>query len=217
MKLIVLLLGPTIMILIGLTIFQNVPLTFLLFYSWLCLVPLISYKRNGKSLFTRKIPNSTGSIVTGLLSGIIFSTLILGTVSLLIEYLFDIAQLQHLLEKWGFSGKGLIWLILVLIVINPVLEELYWREYMFTRLTSTVGTTMSILICAFAYSLYHFLSLVPMFNWPLNVISALPVFLAGIIWGSFRLRFQSIVAPIISHILADAGIMLVYILHLTEK
>ena len=40
-KLTTLLVGPTIMIYLGLIVFKNVPITFLLFYGWLLAVPLI--------------------------------------------------------------------------------------------------------------------------------------------------------------------------------
>jgi membrane protease YdiL (CAAX protease family) len=207
-------LGPTVMILIGLTILGSVPLTFVLFYGWLLLVPMISNKGLHRSGIIMVNTNKRKSIIIGLVSGVAFGVLILGAVRLLIEFIFDLTHLQQLLVEWGFTGKGLIGLILILIVVNPVLEELYWREFMFKRLHVNLGTALSIIISSVGYSLYHFLSLIPMFNWPLNVISVLPVFLVGIIWGFFRARLKSILAPILSHILADAGIMLVFIFYI---
>jgi membrane protease YdiL (CAAX protease family) len=39
----------------------------------------------------------------------------------------------------------------------------------------------------------------------------IPVFLAGMIWGYMRSTSNSVAGSIVSHILADAGIMAVYV------
>ena len=83
---------------------------------------------------------------------------------------------------------------LLLLLIGPTFGEL----------KSKVGATTSITLTAFFYSLYHLLSVYFIFSFPFNL-------LAGLMWGYFRYKLKSIVAPIISHVLADLGIMLVYI------
>lgn len=79
------------------------------------------------------------------------------------------------------------------------------------ELESKLGATTSITITAFFYSLYHLLSVYFIFSFPFNLLAVLPVFLAGLMWGFFRYKLKSIIAPIISHVIADLGIMLVYI------
>ncbi|MFI8714073.1 CPBP family intramembrane glutamic endopeptidase [Brevibacillus brevis] len=64
------------------------------------------------------------------------------------------------------------------------------------------------------YSLYHFLSIIPLFSWPYNIAMILPVFLAGMIWGYMRDKSNSLMGSIVSHILADSGIMAVYLVFL---
>jgi membrane protease YdiL (CAAX protease family) len=63
--------------------------------------------------------------------------------------------------------------------------------------------------------LYHFLSVIPLFAWPYNVFMVVPVFAAGLIWGYMRARSDAVAGGIVSHILADGGIMAVYLLFLT--
>lgn len=206
-----LLVGPTIMIYIGLIICKSVLITFALFYGWLLFVPLFSSTRNKQQKLTLQKYFSRQSIVVGLISGVISLLAIYGAVSLLKDTVFDLSALQQILMDWNFTGDKVIWLVLVLIFINPFLEELYWRNFMYIHLESKFSIARTLIITSFFYSLYHLVSLIYIFTFPFNFIAVIPVFLAGLFWGYFRFKLQSITAPIISHILADLGIMLVYL------
>jgi uncharacterized protein len=207
MKYFLYLMGPTFMILLGLQVFGSVMITFLLFYGWLLAVPLLKKEVDSIGL-TRK--NLRKSIGFGLSSGFLFFLFIFGGLFWLHQYFIDLEHLQSLLEKWGFSGKGIIGLTFVLLVINPILEEVYWRGFMHQKLKTEMKTIHAIWITSFFYTLYHFLSVIPMFQWPLNVIAVLPVFAAGILWGYLREKTGSIYGTIISHMLSDLGILCVY-------
>ena len=66
----------------------------------------------------------------------------------------------------------------------------------------------TIFITSFFYSIYHLIPLLFMFELPYSLIGTIAVFSAGLLWGYFRLTFNSLVAPIISHALSDLGIIL---------
>ncbi|RDI45451.1 CPBP family intramembrane glutamic endopeptidase [Falsibacillus pallidus] len=209
LKTIILLLGPTLMIFIGLNLAGNILLTFSLFYGWLFLVPFLNRKISSEN---KLVPSKKKSAAAGIISGILCMLLIFGSCSIFLNTLFDVENLRNVLNKWDFSGRNAAWLVLILIFINPFLEENYWRSYMMEKLKNKAGSGIAILITSAFYSLYHLLSLLPMMEWPYNFIAVLPVFAAGLLWGYFRNRYQSLIAPIISHILADFGIMLVYLI-----
>lgn len=206
-KLLLLLLGPTIMIFWGLVTFKSVPITFILFYGWLLLFSIYNLRKRHQ----RKLKVNTKSILVGFISGLICLSAIYGTVYFLKSSVFNLPELRELLIEWNFTGANVFWLVLILIFVNPILEEIYWREVMYGELESKLGATTSITITAFFYSLYHLLSVYFIFSFPFNLLAVLPVFLAGLMWGFFRYKLKSIIAPIISHVIADLGIMLVYI------
>jgi uncharacterized protein len=210
-KLTLLLVGPTIMICLGLIMFKSVPITFILFYSWLLIVPLLLYIGNKSLRLDLKKHFNLQSFTVGLISGLICLGAIYGAVALLHNLVFDLGELKQVLVEWNFTGSILFWLIIFLIFINPVLEELYWREVMYMRLIERVGAVPTIMITSFFYSLYHLVPLFSIFVFPFNFIAVIPVFMAGLMWGYFRYKLKSISASIISHILADVGIMLVYL------
>lgn len=207
-KQLILLIGPTIMIILGLVLIKNIAITFLLFYGWLLVVPiLVSYRRKTR---TRLIfPQPKYSMTVGILSGIICLIAIYSFAYLLQSIVIDQEGLEVALVQWDFTGAKVIFLVLFLIFINPLLEEFYWRRFMYDRLLHRLGSKLTIIITAFFYALYHFVVVMPIFHIP--VFATLMVFLAGIMWGIFRSKFHTIVPSIVSHSIADLGIMLVYL------
>lgn len=214
MKTLIYLIGPTFMIYIGLALLKSVPYTFLLFYSWLLFIPLITYLQNNEiKTIIQCLRNGLlfKSIYLGVTSGVLSLLVIFISVSFAQSHIFEIDQLKDLLMKWQFSGSSVWGLIIVLLFINPFLEELYWREFMHVKLVSHYSGVKTILITSFFYSLYHLIPLLFMFELPYSLIGTLAVFSAGLLWGYFRLTFNSLVAPIISHAFSDLGIILIYL------
>lgn len=112
--------------------------------------------------------------------------------------------------EWGFSGAGEIGLVLVLLLANAILEEVYWRGYMFNRLRKKGTAFSAIGLTAFFYTLYHLLSIIPIFTASFSFAAVIPVLIAGLFWGYIREKTGSIAATIIGHGLADLGIVCVY-------
>ncbi|WP_391202803.1 CPBP family intramembrane glutamic endopeptidase [Psychrobacillus sp. L4] len=210
LKQIILLIGPTIMIFIGLSLLHNVLVTFFLFYGWLLFIPLIIINWNKENSNRILIPLSKKVTIVGVVSGLICLIAIYSFVSIFQSSVLEIPQLKLLLAEWGFSGKKVLLLVLVLALINPILEEFYWREFMYSRLLAKIGNVTAIMITSIFYSLYHLIVVMEIFSFPFNALAVVPVFLAGIMWAIFRYKLKSIATSIISHCLADIGIMLVY-------
>lgn len=214
MKTIIYLIGPSVLIYIGLALLESVPYTFLLFYSWLFFIPLVTYlRKNEIKTIIQCLRNGITfkSIYLGVASGVLSLIVIFISVSFAQHHIFEIDQLKDLLIKWQFSGTSVGGLIFVLLIINPFLEEMYWREFMHVKLLSQYSGVKTILITSFFYSLYHLIPLGFMFEIPYSLIGTIAVFSAGLLWGYFRLIFKSLVAPIISHAFSDLGIILIYL------
>ncbi|KGX85929.1 CPBP family intramembrane glutamic endopeptidase [Pontibacillus marinus] len=211
-----LLFGPTLMIFLGLQVMSSVPLTFTLFYGWLLCVPFLERTLKKNETFCSAtsymgFKQNSQSLKVGIWSGIIAFISIFGGLAWLQRYVIDVDDLLVLLKEWGFTGNIVLWLILILVVINPILEELYWRGFMHQKLSSRFNTYVVFLLTTTFYSLYHLLSVIPMFEWPWNVFSVIPVFLAGLFWSYMRQKWNTIIGGIVSHVLADLGIIFVYL------
>ena len=204
MKMFIRLIGPTAVMFVGLTLIGNVPLTFLLFYAWLLGVPLID------NAFPKgRFKAEKRDILLGIGSGVLFFLFIFVGMRYLHVYLLDVGKLRVLLLEWGFSGPGEIWLVLVFLFVNPVLEEIYWRGYMYDKLRVN-GKAVAIWVSAIFYALYHLLTVNELFTGGFSLLAVIPVLMAGLFWGYLRERTGSITATIIGHGLADLGILFVY-------
>ncbi|MEQ6389542.1 type II CAAX endopeptidase family protein [Bacillaceae bacterium S4-13-58] len=202
--------GPTILLWIGLVILQNLVLTFILFYGWLLILPLLS-KVPIKSYFKGK---SLRTWFMGLGIGIGFFLFVYVGLALLKKDGINLSQMNEILHDWGFIGKTKWWLILFLVFLNPILEELYWRGDMQNRLFGKYNLLQTSLITSSFYSLYHLIPLMFLFAFPFSVIMVIPVFLAGIFWSFYSQKSGTIVGSIVSHSLADLAIIIAYLYYL---
>lgn len=199
------LIGPAVMIFIGLQLMGNVVVTFFLFYSWLFAVPILD-----KAFPKDRLKMTKPALLIGILSGLLFFVFIFGGLSWLHHYLLDVEELRLLLVDWGFIGPGEIALVLVLLILNPILEEVYWRGYMYEKLRRKRSALYTISLTSVFYTLYHVLSVIHIFEGGYALVAVIPVFIAGLFWGYIREKTTSITAAIMGHFLADLGIMCVY-------
>ncbi|MEK8130391.1 CPBP family intramembrane glutamic endopeptidase [Paenibacillus filicis] len=211
--------GPTVMLGIGLQELGSVPLGCLLFYLWLAGLPLADRLLLQRHTWIEAVKYwglryNRSDTLAGAALGLVILAVILGAASSLWMYLFDPFNLRVLLANWGFSGSGRPLLIVVLIVLNPVLEELYWRGYVLQELKRKMSSLAAIGVSSLFYTVYHLLLVVPIFKPPFGWLAGLAVFGAGLVWGWMRVRSGSLLGAILCHLLADAGIMIVYGLYI---
>jgi len=212
-------LAPTVLVAIGLHVAHRVTLTFTLFFIWLAIVPLIDHLVIQKQSLSRVVGvwGLTGTIqqaLIGLGLGIFFTLAILIGAYYMHDMLFDIEHLRSWLEQWHFTGNQSVLLFVVLVLLNPILEEIYWRAYLPSRTGQTPGSFRNLLLASLWFTAYHLVVIIPIFNWPFNVLAALSIYAAGLLWGWIRDRSHSLLAPILSHMLADLGIVIIYMLYI---
>jgi membrane protease YdiL (CAAX protease family) len=95
---------------------------------------------------------------------------------------------------------------LYLTLVNPALEELYWR--------GALGSPNPLpQLSDFLYAGYHFFVLFPFVSLPWILPSLLVLALAGWFWRLISWRTGSLLPAILSHALADASILAVLALH----
>jgi membrane protease YdiL (CAAX protease family) len=202
---------------IGLNIFNNVAITFLMFHFGICvLIPWIDLAII-KRLSIKEIMGLIGfrnfrkNIGWGALLGVVFLLSIYSFFVILANRLIDAASIRNLLMKWNVQDQYLFSLLFIMIFANSVLEEIYWRGYIFARLKANTGFFGTILLTSLFYASYHLITTGNLFSLQYGILLTTAVFLAGVFWGIVRYKSDSIWIPIISHMLADLGIMMVYL------
>lgn len=210
------LLAP-ISIFFGLIVIGNVPLTFLLFHGCVCsLIPLLDLKvrqnQSWKILFrTLGFQHFDRFVWPGMGLGLLFAGVIYGIISGFQPVFLDLEQTRNLLHRWHFSNDQLFLYLFIMIFANSILEEIYWRGYIFHRLENQVSEKLQILLTALFYCSYHLITTSNLFSLGAGLLFTAVIFCTGLFWGWLRQKTASIYIPMISHLLADLGIMLIYI------
>lgn len=205
----------------GLVLLNNTLLTFILFHGVICLcIPLIDYLLIQKKSIHNYLKdigliNLKNTILASLLTGLIFGGSIFAFFSILQQYVMDLNQTQYVIDSWNIQNKYLIPFILMMIAGNSILEEIYWRGYLFKKLLDKTTTSKTIILSSIFYTSYHYITTTHLFSILYGIIFTCVIFLIGLFWGYIRYKYHSLYFSIISHLMADLGIMLIYIKYFT--
>lgn len=106
-------------------------------------------------------------------------------------------ELPDLLQRWGLTG-GAVWVFaLYSVTLHPVLEEAFWRGMLPDHLLSDA-----------LFAGFHLLVLAPLIHvfWLPVVFGVLVV--ASSIWRHFARETQGLWIPVVTHAIADLGVLL---------
>lgn len=157
----------------------------------------------------------------GLVLGGAFGLLILGAI---------LGIYYGVLEPAGFFGdaikneiKGKLhgfgiahtfqYLVLALFycVVHSLLEEYYWRWFVFRALRQRLSLAPAAIISGLGFMAHHVLVLGKYFGWdsPATYLFSLGVAIGGGIWACLYDRTKSLLGPWLSHALVDAAIFII--------
>jgi uncharacterized protein len=96
-------------------------------------------------------------------------------------------------------------------LIHSLLEEYYWRWFVFGRLRRHVSIGWAILLSSLAFAAHHVVLLTTYFGWfsPWAWLFSVSVVVGGAFWAWLYQRSGSLYGPWISHLLIDAAIFLI--------
>jgi CAAX protease family protein len=122
-------------------------------------------------------------------------------------------ELQAKVKDFGLaSPTGFILLATFYSVIHSLLEEYYWRWFVFGELRRLIAPSPAIVISGLAFMAHH--TVVLWVYFPSDFFTAvvpfsLGVAIGGMVWAWLYQRTESIVAPWLSHLMIDTAIMIV--------
>ncbi len=107
------------------------------------------------------------------------------------------------------TPAGFLLLALFYSAVHSLLEEYYWRWFLFGRLRRRMPAAAAIAASALAFTAHHVLVIGEFAGGygPLTWLFALTVTAAGIFWAWLYERTGTLGGPWLSHALADAGLM----------
>jgi CAAX protease family protein len=107
---------------------------------------------------------------------------------------------------WAYAMLGLFYSAL-----HSLLEEYYWRWFVFRQLDGLTSANMAIVISSLGFMTHHVVVLASFFGWlsPLTWIFSFCVALGGAFWAWLYRRSGSLLPAWLSHALVDAAIFLI--------
>ncbi|MED4581779.1 type II CAAX endopeptidase family protein [Brevibacillus choshinensis] len=203
--------GATLSVFYGLVEKQSLFVTFVCFHVVVCLcIPLLhgwweGTLRQSWLLAWGKIERR------GTIFGFMFGTLLFaGAITgfwLLLQTDGRADTIRRILESWDLNRRWIWWFSLYLVVLNSLLEELFWRGFVLQRFKSAISRPVAVILTSFFYSLYHLVVSTVLFGLKWGVLITLLVFLVGIVWGWMKGKFPSVYPTWFSHMLADLGLV----------
>jgi len=156
----------------------------------------------------------------GLLEGIGFGALVLAGMLLIYHLWLEPdgllepagVAIRDVLRRFGmdtptrFLGLGVF-----ISLLHSLLEEYYWRWFVFGGLRRLTSLWPAILISSLGFMAHHVLLLGKYFDGlsPATALFSLAVAVGGAVWAWVYHRSDSLLGPWLSHLLVDAGIFLV--------
>jgi membrane protease YdiL (CAAX protease family) len=94
-------------------------------------------------------------------------------------------------------------------LVHSLLEEYYWRWFVFSRLRARIPNAAAIVVSALAFMAYHVIDLAAFFPgkfWALVAPLSACIAVGGMVWAWLYGRTGSIYAPWVSHLVIDVAI-----------
>jgi membrane protease YdiL (CAAX protease family) len=93
-------------------------------------------------------------------------------------------------------------------LVHSLLEEYYWRWFVFGRLRNLTPLSAAIAISSVGFAAHHVLVLAKYFGWgsPATWLFSAGVAVGGVVWAIVYQRSKSLLGPWLSHLLVDAAI-----------
>jgi membrane protease YdiL (CAAX protease family) len=122
------------------------------------------------------------------------------------------ARVGRTLEDFRIAGPaGYLAMAAALSIVHSLLEELYWRGFVFARLAAALPAAPAAALASLAFASHHLIVvaryLPPGRFWTLAVPATAAVGLAGAHWCALFRRTGALLAPWLSHLLVDAAVM----------
>ncbi len=188
---------PYISIFIGIYIFTNAWIAILLYHFGIVLFLILDRKRD---------------LLKNILSGwnppvIVISILVFalsGPVIFLFWPYMNLGQIDLKISLINLSLHGLSFYLFVLYfsLIQPLMEELFWRSYLGSNLKYPSWQD-------FAFGGYHILVLIMFIKLPWVILSFLVLCIVAWIWRRATNHFGGVVVPLLSHAAGDMSIIVV--------
>ncbi|MEM8545128.1 MAG: type II CAAX endopeptidase family protein [Cyanobacteria bacterium P01_H01_bin.119] len=174
---------------------------------WILLLPVVWFLRVERRRLTLQKPTQAEGY-SGLGLGVAMMGIILGAYWFAGRSLIDAATVQGTAEPLGLLGPIRFGAFAAYFTfVNAFVEEYVWRWFVYRQCARLLSGFAAVGLSAVCFTLHHIIALQGYVgNVWVTVIGSAGVFLAGLVWSICYLKYRSLWAGYISHLLADLAI-----------
>ena len=97
-----------------------------------------------------------------------------------------------------------------LIFVNALVEEYFWRWFVFSRCEEVVSSKAAVLLSALLFTAHHTIGLAAFaVGWQTVLVGSLGVFVAGAVWSEIYRRDRAVWSNYVSHAIAVIALQIV--------
>ena len=148
-------------------------------------------------------------LITGLCLGTATFCILLGAYSLLGPYLDLSAVPAALAQNGGINKDNFLFVSLYIAFCNSILEEFFFRNFVFLGLLEQHRKLLAFLFSAGAFAVYHAGMLITMIPFGLFLLTLFALFGCGLLFNALNYRSKRIWASWFVHIGANLAINLI--------
>lgn len=171
------------------------------------ILPLVYtlYDKNIRLKDIFKIKSRKDMIFSVLLGAIIYIG-ILGVYFSLKNFI-NLQDIMEILDKnVKVNRNNFLYIAIYISFINSLLEEFFFRGFIFLNLKKLIGRNISYLISGIAFSIYHVAIMGNWFNPVIFVLALIGLFIGGVIFNYLNERNENIYNSWIVHMMANFAI-----------
>ena len=170
------------------------------------LVPLTSSRLDRDVLYLQLFRPKKKGLIPALLLGVGIYGLILGAYFAVAPF-FDFSKIAGSLKgDMGVTGENFLFVSLYISFVNSLLEEFFFRGFIFTNLKRFSGRGTAYWFSAAVFSLYHVAMMVGWFSPFLFVLVVLGLFAGGVIFNFLNEKADTIYCSWLTHMFANFAI-----------
>ena len=179
---------------------------FALSKAWILVFPLV-WTAWVERQRLRWPPFRRAGVGAGVLSGLAIGGVILAVYYGVAHRWFDAGEVRGTAREIGLGRPG-VYVVgaLYWCLVNALLEEYVWRWFVFRHCRRLLPPIMAACVAALCFTLHHSIALTVYMNAGMNLLASTGVFTGGVVWCALYLRYRSIWAAYISHVIADLSV-----------
>ncbi len=170
------------------------------------IVPLLYYFISKDSSIKELLKPNKKGLIQAFAVGVGVFAIILGGYYLVNSFM-DFGNITTALgSDVGVDANNFIFVSTYIALVNSFLEEFFFRGFAFLSLNKQLSIKASYVFSSAVFALYHVAIMLNWFSLPLFTITLLGLFVGGLIFNYFNIKYNNIYCSWIIHIFANLAI-----------